>query len=546
VISLSPGKTLTLKKLPPKIIAMTERIAFGPYELDAEGLELRRDGRLIRLAPQACRLLVALTASPAAVVTRDELQRALWSDSTHVGFERSLNSAMRKLRVALNEDAASPRYVQTIQGRGYRFIAPVQPAGGVKDVDRPVKRNDRRWRVRAFAAAVGIAVVCVAVVYRTPASSPLRVIVWAEDGSHADLVSALRVHIGRLAPSKLVVVDRTSRATHELVVTARAIRLIDRRRDEQVWADFVDTAGTADRAALIAVGRATADRLLPGDVDAQLAASTTEARALAAYRDGRAIGGERVSALTRAIDSFETAATLDHDFAPAWAALARARATRALLDGRDSVELERARVEAQRALAVDRALVDAHVALGQVRLAADDPAGAVIDFQRADALGTDGARHQLWLVWALSADGRHTEALRVIDAGLARDPRDATLHAWRGFLLHAVRRYDDEIVELVEAVSMDRDSWQAALHLGLGYSRRREYALALPALRRAVTLSDGGGIALSWLGRIAADAGDVGTATEALQQLRAAGRTRGLAPSLAASIEYHLSARGGA
>jgi hypothetical protein len=109
-----------------------------------------------------------------------------------------------------------------------------------------------------------------------------------------------------------------------------------------------------------------------------------------------------------------------------------------------------------------------------------------------------------------------------------------------------VRRYDDEIVELLEAVSMDKDSWQAALHLGLGYSRRREYALALPALRRAVTLSDGGGIALSWLGRIAADAGDVGTATEALQQLRAAGRARGLAPSLAASIEYHLRARGGA
>jgi DNA-binding winged helix-turn-helix (wHTH) protein len=546
MISQSSGKTLTAKKLPWRIIAMTERIAFGAYELDVDRLELRRDGRSIRLAPQACRLLVALTAYPGAVVTRADLQRALWSDSTHVDFDRSLNSAMRTLRVALREDAASPRYVQTVQGRGYRFIAPVQRPDAANELDRPAQRNGDRWRVWAVAATLGIAMVCAAIIYRTPANRPLRILVRAEDGSHAGFVSALQVHLGRLAPSKLFVVDRASRATHELVVASRVIRLIDRRRDEQVWADFVDAAGDADHAALITVGRATADRLMPGNVDAQLAASTTDLRALSAYRDGRAIGGERVSELTRAIDSFETATTLDHDFAPAWAALARARATRAMLDGRDRLELARAHVEAQRALAADSALVDAHVALGQVRLAMDDPSGAVIDLQRADALGTDGARHLLWLVWALNADGRHSEALRVIDAGLARDPRNATLHAWRGFLLHAVRRYDDEMVELLAAVSMDERSWQAALHLGLGYSRRREYALALPALKRAVTLSDGGGVALSWLGRIAADAGDVATAIETLQQLRAAGRARGLEPSLAASIEYHLRARAGA
>jgi DNA-binding winged helix-turn-helix (wHTH) protein/tetratricopeptide (TPR) repeat protein len=524
---------------------MTDRIVCGPYELDAEALELRRDGRLIRLAPQACRLLVALTARPGEIVTRDELQRALWSDTTHVDFERSLNSAMRKLRVALNEDAASPRYVQTLPGRGYRFIAPVQRASSPKVAAPPVQGDGMRRRAWAVAAAVLIAVVATAVFYRTPVTGPLRILVRAEDDSRASLVPALQVHIGRLAPSKLVVVDRLSRATHEIIIGARAIRLVDRHRDEQVWADFADTAGTADRAVLIAVGRATADRLLPGDADAQVAASTTDRRALAAYRDGRAIIGERVSELTRAIESFESATNFDVDFTQAWAALARARATRAMLDGRDASELNRARAEAHRALAVDTALVDAHVALGQVRLAMDDPSGAVIDFQRADALGTEGGRHQLWLIWALHADGRHPEALHVVDDGLARDPRNATLHAWRGFLLHAVRRYDDEIAELVKAVSMDQDSWQAALHLGLGYSRRREYALALPILKRAVTLSDGGGVALSWLGRIAADAGDVATATAALQQLRDAARSRGLAPSLAESIEYHLRARAG-
>ena len=77
----------------------------------------------------------------------------------------------------------------------------------------------------------------------------------------------------------------------------------------------------------------------------------------------------------------------------------------------------------------------------------------------------------------------------------ARAPRNAMLHGWRGLLLHAERRYDDELLELRRAVSIDDRSWQASLHLGLGYSRRGQYALALAALRRAVVLSDGGLVA---------------------------------------------------
>jgi DNA-binding winged helix-turn-helix (wHTH) protein/tetratricopeptide (TPR) repeat protein len=552
-------------------------LTFGSYELDPEALELRREGRLVRLAPQACRLLVALTAAPNEVLSRDQLQRTLWAAATHVDFERGLNSAMRKLRVALNESADSPRYVQTLHGRGYRFVAPVQRvatmerpdadgAAGISSsstgVVAPTSSGGRRgWSGVRAAVAACVAGVCAVALSFWAAAPPdrarlvvrvdaIRSATASDPSAAAPLVAALQAHIGRIASSKLTIVDLPAHATHELVVTAYeggaprlSLRLLDRRVKEQLWARVVDSSdASVEHEAVIAAGRAIADRLLHADPEARLVAATTSDGALAAYRQGERLFGVRLSELSRAIEWFKEAVRIDSDFAPAWAALARAHATLAMLDGRDAPELQLARTAASRALASDTELADAHIALGQVRLALDnDPAGAEIDLRRAGALGSDAGQHQLWLAWALNAEGQNAEGLRVLDEALSREPRNAMFHAWRGLLLHAVRRYDDEIVELRRAASLDESSWLAALHLGLGYSRRREYDLAIPALRRAVALSDAGGVSLSWLGRVAADAGDVATAADALRQLRDIGRARGLAPSLAASVEYHLA-----
>jgi len=244
------------------------------------------------------------------------------------------------------------------------------------------------------------------------------------------------------------------------------------------------------------------------------------------------------------VEAFETAVRLDPQFDLAWAGLAHARAARAMVDGRDVAELQRARLEAQHALERDVTLPDAHIALGQVRFALDgDPAGAEIALRRARGLGATTGRDQVWLVWVLSAQGRHAEALAVLDEALSREPQRACLHAWRGFLLHALHRYDEELDALRRAVSIDPQSPESLLHLGLGYSRRRQYDLALPALRHAVQLSDGGGVYLSWLGRVAADAGDLTAAQQVLRELRTIGPGRGLAPSLSGSVEHHIAAR---
>jgi len=108
-------------------------LRFGIFELDTQSGELRRHGLKIRLPEQAFQILQLLLDRPGDVVTREELRRRLWTSDTSVDFDVGLNSAIRKLRDALDDSAENPRFVETLPRRGYRFIAPVTPVA-VDDV----------------------------------------------------------------------------------------------------------------------------------------------------------------------------------------------------------------------------------------------------------------------------------------------------------------------------------------------------------------------------------------------------------------------------
>jgi len=103
---------------------------FGLYEADAVAGELRKNGQKVRLQEQPFRVLLLLLERPGALVTREEVRRGLWSDDTFVDFDHSLNTVVNKLRDALDDAAANPRFIETLARRGYRFIAPVEVVGG--------------------------------------------------------------------------------------------------------------------------------------------------------------------------------------------------------------------------------------------------------------------------------------------------------------------------------------------------------------------------------------------------------------------------------
>lgn len=118
-------------------------MTFGEFSVDLSAGELRRNGEKVRLQDLPFRVLAALVARPGEVVTREELRTSLWDAETFVDAEAGLNTAIAKLREALDDRADAPRFIETVPKRGYRFIAAV---------DRPSARPSRRWM--AIAALV--------------------------------------------------------------------------------------------------------------------------------------------------------------------------------------------------------------------------------------------------------------------------------------------------------------------------------------------------------------------------------------------------------
>src|SRR5213595_3408283 len=98
-------------------------VRFGIFELDADAGELRKQGTRMKLQEQPLQMLQVLLQRPGEVVTREELQRRIWPSDTFVDFDHGINNAIKRLREALGDTAETPRFVETLPRRGYRFIA---------------------------------------------------------------------------------------------------------------------------------------------------------------------------------------------------------------------------------------------------------------------------------------------------------------------------------------------------------------------------------------------------------------------------------------
>lgn len=120
---------------------------FGLYEADPAAGELRKNGRKVKLQEQPFRVLLLLLERPGEPVTREEIRRALWSQDTFVDFDHSLNTVINKLRDALDDAAANPRFIETLARRGYRFIAPVEAVGGDPAPVSPAQSLASSWRL---------------------------------------------------------------------------------------------------------------------------------------------------------------------------------------------------------------------------------------------------------------------------------------------------------------------------------------------------------------------------------------------------------------
>lgn len=142
-------------------------VRFGQFEFDLHTGELRRGGFEVKIAGQPLQILVMLLESPGQVITRDQIQKTLWPADTFVGFEQSLNAAIKRLRDALGDSADNPRFLETLPRRGYRFIAPVEEEhhGPTLPVDIAVPVPARATRPYALSLGLGSTLGLLAVLF---------------------------------------------------------------------------------------------------------------------------------------------------------------------------------------------------------------------------------------------------------------------------------------------------------------------------------------------------------------------------------------------
>src|ERR1035438_4909573 len=104
-------------------------LRFGDFEFDDQTFELRRNGTTVRLQQQPARVLAFLLNHRGSLATREQIRLAIWGEDTFVDFEQGLNFCIRQIRLALNEQAERPLYIETLPRLGYRFIAKIEKSG---------------------------------------------------------------------------------------------------------------------------------------------------------------------------------------------------------------------------------------------------------------------------------------------------------------------------------------------------------------------------------------------------------------------------------
>jgi TolB-like protein/DNA-binding winged helix-turn-helix (wHTH) protein/Flp pilus assembly protein TadD len=513
--------------------------------------ELRRHGLRVKLRGQPIEVLTLLLEHPGEAVSREELQKRLWPADTYVDFEHSLNAAMKRLRAALGDSADAPRFIETLAGRGYRFIAPVsRPAEEIPQAlpvtapDRKPDQKSTRRRHLALPAAGIVGFVSLALIgmnlpsirdtlgsrgYSGPIRS-LAVLPLANLSGNSDqdyfvdgMTDALRQDLEGI--SSLRVISRTSsmryrlsgkplpdiaRELHvEAVVDGSVLRSGDRVRinvelvhagmDRHLWSNSYE-GDLRDVFFLQAeVARKIADdvrvTLTPHDRARLARVRASNPDAYLAYSKGRFFWNKRNEQdLRKAIGFFQQAVDKDPAYALAYDGLADCwlpLGWYGFLSPSETFPYAKAAIT--RALRLDDSLAEAHASLAFVNLYYDrDWVGAEREFRRAIDLNPNYANGHHWYAEFLSLVGRHTEAIAESQRARELDPLSNIIDTWVSSRYFFARQYDQAIEEGRHAVEMDPSFGPAHLVLGQAYEQKGMLKEAIAEFERASGLAAGG------------------------------------------------------
>jgi DNA-binding winged helix-turn-helix (wHTH) protein len=140
----------------PWFFMLEKKVRFAEFELDFGRFQLFRGGQPVRLEGLPLQLLMFLVENQRRLVTREQIAEALWGKDVFVDIEQGINTAIRKVRMALEDDSAQPQYLQTVVGRGYRFVAPTSENEAAIPADAETFTVSPEEFGRAIMAAAGL------------------------------------------------------------------------------------------------------------------------------------------------------------------------------------------------------------------------------------------------------------------------------------------------------------------------------------------------------------------------------------------------------
>jgi len=477
-----------------KVSSRPHEVRFAAFAVDLQAGELRKDGVKIRLQEQPFQMLSVLLERPGEVVTREELQKRLWSGTTFVDFEHSLATAVKKLRRALGDSAAHSQFIETLPRRGYRFIAPLQAeARAGKPILAVLPFENLTGDAAQEYFSDGMTEEMIA---RLGRWSPQRLGVIAR-------ASAIRYknsdkdidQIGRELGADYVLTGSVRRAGHRVRISAELIQVKDRTH---LWADSFE----GERAKVLAIhsevarhiARSLQIALPPAKRAAMAGASTTHPDAHRAFLKGRyGLNKGTAEGVKNAIEHFEEATARDPRYAVAYAGLAVA------LDLADHFRVfpgkqafPRAQAAASKALELNALLPEAHNALAFAQHSFDwDWAGAEPIYQRAIALNPNFATARHWHGFYLGMLGRVEEALAEMRRAQELNPLSLVIRTHVGLMLYQGRRYDEAIEQLRQTLEMEPDFAAAHYFLAWAYEQKGRYEETIAHLQKALAVSPG-------------------------------------------------------
>jgi TolB-like protein/Flp pilus assembly protein TadD len=497
------------------------RVRFGSFEMDEIAGVLCKDGAKIKLQEQPFQILQILLVQPGEVVTREEIRKRVWPSDTFVDFDHGINNAIQRLREALGDTAETPRFIETLPRRGYRFVAKLETSGEARSLAvLPLENLSRDPEQDYFAD--GLTEVLITSLAKIAA---LRVVSRTTVMKYKGVRSKSIPEIARELGADRIVEGTVLRSGDRVRIS---VQLIDASTDTHLWAETYERALQDVLTLQAEVARAIANEIrvqLTPEEQAQLRRTRqVDAEAYELYLRGRYHWNKRnFEGLTKSTEYFQKAIDRDPTYAAAYAGLADTSSRLGFwTDATPEEACARGKAAALRAIEMDSTLSEAYAALAYASLhydfdirAAREAAERAIELDPNNPLALQGRG----LCFAVR--GQAEDAAAELGRALQLDPLNVHFVWNKATFLYCARQYDEAMGLSLKGLELDPKS--AALHwaLGLILVQKQMYGEALEEAQEAVQIS---GQAPFFLGGLGYTHAATGREEDALQVIRELGQ----------------------